>query len=146
MAPIAKNAGKFELDAADGSTLTDYSAEVTDVKVSRTLNTTSYHTINTDDEKTVVGGRVQAVTVQGEIAVASAGLYNVLRLKYETPVTATMTISDPDDAVGSMELSGEWVLTGLDPFMDLMGGSGDPQKFTATFKPNGAITSAIIST
>lgn len=146
MTSIAKHAGKFELDAADGSTLTDYSSEVIDVKVTRTLNTSSYHVINDDDEKTLVGGRVQQVTVQGEISVATAGLYNVLRLKYETPVTATMTISNPDDAVGSIELSGEWILTGLDPYIDLMGGSGDAQIFTATFKPNGTITSAIIST
>ncbi|MCC6615937.1 MAG: hypothetical protein IT320_20875 [Anaerolineae bacterium] len=143
---VSKHAGKVELDAADGSTLTDYSAEVTMATVNRTRNSGSYHTLGSDFEKTTQGGIVQDVTLEYEFAVGASSLNNVMRLWLESGGDKTLTISDPDDSVGSLELSGEFVLTGTSPYIDLAGGSGDPQKPRATLKPNGTTTTAIIST
>lgn len=141
---IAKHAGVVEVDNAAAS-LTDYSGEVKTASVKRTLNSTSYHVLGSDDEKTTQGGRVQELMIEGEISKNPASLYNVLRLAYETPIDKTIAISNPDDATGSLSISGEWRLTGLDPYVDLNSGSGDPQTFKATFKPNGAVTTAIIA-
>lgn len=142
----AKHAGKFELDAADGSTLTDYTSEVTDFKGNESVNTGSFHTLGSVYERATQGGHVIDYTVEFLFDIATASLANVVRLWLAAGGAKTMTVSDPDDSVGSFEYTQEVVCTGVNPQLDLMGGSGDPQKQKMTLKPNGDLTTAIIST
>lgn len=141
-----KHAGKFELDAADGSTLTDYTAEVTDFKGNESVNSGSFHTLGSVYERTTQGGHVIDYTVEFLYDAATASLNNVVRLWLAAGGAKTMKVSDPDDSVGSFEYTQEVVCTGVSPQLDLMGGSGDPQKPKMTLKPNGDLTTAIIST
>lgn len=140
-----KHAGKFELDAADGSTLTNYTAEVTDVKFNESVNSGSFHTLGSVYERTTQGGHVIDITVELFYDIAVASLSNVVRLWLASGGNKTLVISDPDDSTGSFEYTQEVVLTGVSPQIDLMAGSGDPQKPKMTLKPNSDLTTAIIA-
>lgn len=140
MARFSQGEAVVEFDDSS-SFLTDYSVEVISVTLDITADNSQYATLGSDWKYGVSGkkGFAGQIVVPRDTSATSA--YQILRAK---TAAFSMSISTPDDAIGSTNYAGEILITGESSPSDASA-SGNHAQATFTYIGDGALTVTTIS-
>lgn len=129
MAPQPMHAGVVRFDiTANATALTDISSGIIRASVAFSKNVGTHHTIGSDWAVATVGGKGATATVDARVDQTSTTSYQYLMsaaLATSEAERRTMEFYCPDNATGSIRVSGEVVVGAASNVLNMQGGSGD---------------------